>query len=544
MLTNNKNVKPKRKDRPWILFLTALLWVCGSCFFHDPWEPYEPFVVAIVKSILSSNSWLIPYINPSFPYLDLQPFYFWIFAVIIKVLHLSDISHAVRIINGLIVLTLIYVMSRVGRNLLAYKNGRTTTMILISTVGFINCAYQISPKIVVMLGFVLYLFALQRMKYKPGLSIATMALALVFISINFTAQNLYIAVFVLLILPIINSHWRCKEYLMLTFGGVSIFLLFFISYAWQLRNVDQVFFNVWAIQYMHFVNLNQDILARYLQILVMLSWYLIPCGLLVIWSLYKRKKEIFLDPILTVSLILIFLMISISGISKGFLENALFPIVIPMVLIASVEVDSIKIHFVSLLNWFSITVFGFAGLVAAALYFSLDFHKPVELYNLAKRFAPNYEFRFYIWQLLLAALITLIWLFMVTRKHIRGREAISNWASGTTFVLVMFMSLCIPWFNSVLSFKSLVQSSVPYINKSEEICIASFGENKIQNAIWYYYTGLVLQPENDIDVTSCQQAIVTAPNKEIVNIEYDKWRVVWSGKRSVDKREYFLIERN
>ena len=54
MLTYTPNPKPKRKDRPWLLFLMALIWISGSCFFHDPWEPYEPYVVSIVKSIIEN----------------------------------------------------------------------------------------------------------------------------------------------------------------------------------------------------------------------------------------------------------------------------------------------------------------------------------------------------------------------------------------------------------------------------------------------------------------------------------------------------------
>ena len=151
MLTYTPNPKPKRKDRPWLLFLMALIWISGSCFFHDPWEPYEPYVVAIVKSIIETNSWLVPYLSsPSVPYLELQPFYFWIFAVIIKIFNFSNIANAVRLLNALIILVFIMLMGRIGSGLSAFKNGRTVVMILISMVGFINNAYQLSPHLIVL----------------------------------------------------------------------------------------------------------------------------------------------------------------------------------------------------------------------------------------------------------------------------------------------------------------------------------------------------------------------------------------------------------
>ena len=76
MLTYNSTPKVNRKDPPWLLFILALIWVLGTAFFHSPWEPYEPFVFAVVKGIMHSNSWLVPYVS-SAPYLEIQPFYFW-----------------------------------------------------------------------------------------------------------------------------------------------------------------------------------------------------------------------------------------------------------------------------------------------------------------------------------------------------------------------------------------------------------------------------------------------------------------------------------
>ena len=130
------------------------------------------------------------------------------------------------------------------------------------------------------------------MKVNPGGSLGIMAVALFFISINFTAQNLYIALFILLILPLVSSHWRCRDYALVSLGGTSIFALFFAFYAWQLYSVDILFFHVWTIQYMHFVNLGQNVLSRYLDLLILLSWYLVPGGILAIWTLYRRKKQL------------------------------------------------------------------------------------------------------------------------------------------------------------------------------------------------------------------------------------------------------------
>ena len=56
MLTYQEKNIPKRKDLPWLLFVLVLIWVSGTAFFHSPWEPYEPFVLAVVIGILHNNS--------------------------------------------------------------------------------------------------------------------------------------------------------------------------------------------------------------------------------------------------------------------------------------------------------------------------------------------------------------------------------------------------------------------------------------------------------------------------------------------------------
>lgn len=536
--------KPKRKDRPWLLLIMVLIWIGGAMFFHSPWEPYEPYVVAVVKSIIHTDSWLIPYISQTTPYLDLQPFYFWIYAIIIKLFNFSDIANAIRLINSGLILITIYVTAKVGSNLTAFKNGRSVVMILISCIGFINNAYQLSPNLIILLGVALYFWAVQHSLRLPGISGGVMALSLILISLNFTAQYIVIALMLLLLLPVIDKVWRQSGFYITATSGILIFGLIFGSYAWQLDNVNHEFFLEWSNKYLNFIGITTfsiwGIIVFYLQTL---AWYLIPAWILALWTLYKRKGKILADPILRLSVIssiVLFIMAVISGHRD---ESVIFPIIIPFVLIASVEIDTIRISIVSWLNWFSIFAFGAGGCAVIILYIALNSGHPQDLLSKAKFFAPGYTFDFNFWQVLLGIIITVIWLFMITRKHIRGREMVSNWASGTTFCLVLFVSLCLPWFDSVLSFKGVVDSSKPYLTKGANTCIATNEGNRIQSAIWYYYADVRLQPEKEFDFTTpCKQALISVYQDN--KVDYPGWHVIWSNKRPIDFKRYILVERN
>ncbi len=182
MLTYNPNIKPKRKDRPWLLVILVLIWVLGTVFFHSPWEPYEPIVFAVVKGIINNNSWFIPIVSGT-PYLDIQPFYFWLYAIPIKILDIHNIEYmanTIRIINTAIIMSIIMLSARIGSKLSAHKNGRSVVMILISCVGFINNSYLLSPNILILFGFCLYIYALYLQTKLPGLASGLLCLGYIF----------------------------------------------------------------------------------------------------------------------------------------------------------------------------------------------------------------------------------------------------------------------------------------------------------------------------------------------------------------------------
>ena len=128
---------------------------------------------------------------------------------------------------------------------------------------------------------------------------------------------------------------------------------------------------------------------------------------------------------------------------------------------------------------------------------------------------------------------------MITRRHIRGRELITNWASSTTYVLVLFLSLCLPWFDSVLSFRPIVMGSLPSIVRQS--CIVTNSENSTQGALWYYYADINLIPSFvNLNFSLCNQAVIAT--EDINKIDKTQWKIVWQGKRPIDKKAYYVVK--
>lgn len=542
MLTYNEKPTPKRKDRPWLLVVLALIWVSGTAFFHSPWEPYEPFVLAVVKGILRNNSWLVPYVA-RVPYLEIQPFYFWVFAAILKISHVSNIysiANSVRLINTVIIVAVIALSAKIGSNLSAFKNGRTVVLVLISSIGFINLSYQLSPDIIVILGLCLYLYALQLHRELPGISGWILFTGLFLVSITFSCEFILIALITLLILPILDKHWRNISYLITCLIAVIMFAVIFYLYCYELQQVDKMFFWQWKVRYMGLINPHSNgIVASFKDTVIFLAWYLVPGGGLVLWTLYKRRLAIFRDKIIQVNIVLAILLFLYTIFCGRDVTATVFPIILPVVFIAAIEIDSIRISIVSLFNWFSIFIFGVIGLTIWFGYICFNLGAPQNMISPVIRLTQGFQYHFSSWQVLLATLITFIWLFMITRRQIRGREMVSNWASGTTFVVILFMALWLPWFDAILTFKPLVTNSLDHIKK--DTCTITNGADAIQSALWYYYADINLVPGfTPLDFNVCNQAVVAAEDEKI--IDQKLWQITWRAKRPVDKKEYFVLK--
>ncbi|MCC2645394.1 MAG: hypothetical protein K0R94_1172 [Burkholderiales bacterium] len=544
MLTYNEKIKPKRKDRPWLLLILVLIWVFGTAFFHSPWEPYEPFVLSVVKSILHDNHWLVPYVA-HVPYLEIQPFYFWIFAALLKLFHINNIdsiANSIRLINTFLILAVIALSARIGSNLSAFKNGRSVVLILISSVGFIGLSYQVTPDIMVLLGFCLYLYALQLHRELPGISGWILFTGLLFISISFSCEFILIALLTLILLPLIDKYWRSYNYFMTVGIAVTLFSIIFYSYCYGLQQVGGDFFWLWKNRYMEVLHTaHYNILRQLKETILIMSWLAVPASFLVIWTLYKRKMTIFNDKIIQVNIIIAIMFIIFAIFSGKNVGQSIFPIVLPCVFIASLEIDSIRITIVSLLNWFCIFIFGTFGAAIWISYLLFNLNMPDSFINSVLSLTQHFHYKFSIWHLFFAIFITVIWLFMITRRGIRGREVISNWASGTTFVLILFLSLWLGWFDSILTFRPMVKHSLKYINTQS--CVATNGSNTVQSAIWDYYANIKLLPVFfNVKFSACKQALVAVEN--INEIDQKTWTILWQEKRPIDKRIYFVLHRN
>ena len=87
----------------------------------------------------------------------------------------------------------------------------------------------------------------------------------------------------------------------------------------------------------------------------------------------------------------------------------------------------------------------------------MNYGIPAKLAERAAYFSPYYTRDIDPMPIIVALLFTPMWLIAITRKNIRGRQAVTNWAAGITLVWALLMTLFLPWIDAAKSHRPIVQ---------------------------------------------------------------------------------------
>ncbi len=116
------------------------------------------------------------------------------------------------------------------------------------------------------------------------------------------------------------------------------------------------------------------------------------------------------------------------------LANAL-PLLVPLALLAGLEVDSLKRGFSGALDWFGILTFGLLAVVMWG--FWIDAYVNGMPGNVARLFRDTevgYQPSFHLGTMLAAIGLTVLWVMLVRPARRSNRRAILNWAAGVTLI--------------------------------------------------------------------------------------------------------------
>lgn len=539
--------KPSRPaEYPWVLLLLVFVWLWPGIINHDLWRPDEPMLYAALQSIARGESLFAPNVFGE-PFVHNAPVFLWLgslFKTLLAPWAMSGYT-AARLVTVLFMVIALTCAGGAGRELLGKYNGRSVALILIGCPGIMIFGHMMGSTPILFAAMCAFVYGVSLAQRKVMLSGLLIGLAWLF---AFWAGNLPPLIFLLLIAALLplSSAWRTRRYLLAAIIALALALPLLPLWPYALWQNHPEAFALWlhnnafgafgGVGNLRFGFSLPDVLENIL-------WYALPAWLLAVWSAYK--KEIFSTAAGFLCLLWLGMATVMISIQDGLDNDQLLWLLLPLTLLAAAGLDSLRRGAAAFLNWFGIMTFGMLALFIWVMFFAVNYGFPPFLAKLSARFNPHFTPHWNYFPMLLALAFTPIWLWAITRKNIRGRKAVTNWAAGMTLTWTLMLSLFLPWLDSLKSYRPVVlrmESTLSDELKAEfadnRECIDS---NRLSAlTAWNEYGSVRVYPLSGKEPQYYCNWRITTVDADNEEIPYD-WQIMWMGSRGGDNNELFVL---
>ncbi|HEY7903794.1 MAG TPA: hypothetical protein VIH36_10085 [Casimicrobiaceae bacterium] len=541
------DVSPSGPQRAWKQFGLLLLcgaWIALGLIGHDPWKTEDAMTFSIATDMVQRRDIVAPILvgEPRFDHGVLVPALAAgterLFAPVLA------LHNAARLAVGIVLVLILLFASMAARELYGRAFRWLPVLILIGSVGFFDRAHALSGDLGVTLGvaIALYGFALAlRMPIGGGVVIGLGA-AVGFLSRGF-AVPLWVGVAALL-LPIAGAAWRTRAFAATM--GIAVAVTFMVGATWPFAMYmrDAGLFGHWRdaetfARYFAWLGDPADFDPTYA--LKNLPWFAWPALPLVLWTYWIRGRG-FKGGLAqaAVTLPTVFAAVVLAGLvaMRDPTLTAMLPLLVPLAVLASLEVDTLNRSFSGALDWFGILTFGLLATLLWFLWIDAYFNS---MSPAVARFFRDTEFGyrppFRLWAVLIALFLTLLWIALVRPARKSNRRALLNWAAGIVLVWGLYSTIWLPYLDSRRSYRSMATAIVPHLPAAG--CVAGRNLGDAQRALLHYYTGLVTIADGSPAAAKCDTLLVQYGRQYPDRLQ--GWHTLWEGQRRGDDTEHFAL---
>ncbi|MBP6346459.1 MAG: hypothetical protein KA346_11130, partial [Neisseriaceae bacterium] len=214
------------------------------------------------------------------------------------------------------------------------------------------------------------------------------------------------------------------------------------------------------------------------------------------------------------------------------------------------QLDNLRRGPAAFLNWFGAMTFGALAIFIWLGFLAMNFGWPAKLAERALYFSPYYVPKLYAFAIVFGLMMTPVWLWAVTRRHLRGRQAVTNWAAGMTLVWLLMLSLFLPWLDKIKSYRPVVDQMVNSLDaqtvaaiEAGEVCIQAQSRQLVLLTAWREYSDLPINTF-EYQLNDCGYWLNTAKREpQLVMGQADPagWAPVWLGHRPRENNEWFVL---
>ncbi len=536
---------PFRALKQFGLVLLCTAWVALGLAGHDPWKTEDATSIGVAAEVAERGDIVVPTLAGE-PYVPRPPLAYMGGALAIKAFAPPLKTHnAARLIVGVVLAILLLATALASREL----NGRAfrwlPVLILVGSVGFWDRAHVLSPELLLTVGVAVGLYGLALALRRPVTGGAVFGAG---IAIAFLGRGLLGPIWMTvaaLLLPLWGTEWRSRAYAVTLAIALVVALALSLPWPLALHARDPALFAQWWQEeaigtYLAGMGGGPADPLYYLRNLIWFAWPALP---LLLWMLWLRGRGFnggLREPgIVVPGVLAAVMMASLMVMPDPKLPNAL-PLLVPLAMLAALEVDSLKRGFSGALDWFGILTFGLLAVVFWA--FWLDSYLYGMSPNVARLFRDTeagFKPSFHLGTMLAAGGLTALWVMLVRPARRSNRRAILNWAAGVTLIWGLATTIWLPYIDSRRSYRGTVEALAQRLPAAG--CVASRNLGEPQRALMYYFADIQtvreeLQPMHRCAALLVQYGRLTGDPPAIPG-----WTAGWSGGRRGDDTERFVL---
>jgi 4-amino-4-deoxy-L-arabinose transferase-like glycosyltransferase len=523
------------------LFLLCAVWLLTGLIGHDPWKPDEAYSFGLIYHIIQNHDWIVPTLAGE-PYMDKPPLFYWTAALFAQLFApILPLHDGARLASGFYTaLTLLFV-GLSGRELFGHNRGWPAAIILVGCLGMLVRAHEIITDTALLTGcaLMLYGYALSLRRAKLAGVLIGIGIGIGFLSKGFIAPILFLLISAALLL---FRAWRTRAFLT-TLGIAFMCMLPWLTvWPWLLfQRSPQLFVEwMWTLnigRWLGFVKGGDySDVFYYVKILPWLAWPALP---LAAWAVWEARKKVWHQAEFQLLLVSFLVMLVTLSIVPNIKEVFALPMLLPIALLATASLSTLRRGAANALDWFGIMTF---ALLAIALWWGwagLLLNNNAKITHWLKDYQPGFEPDFYAVPFWIAAITTVLWIVLVWRVGRSVRRSLINWAASVTLLWILLMTIWLPWLDTGKSYRHMVDDLKANLPKTYK-CIAGVRIGDSQRAMLQYFGDL--NPKRNAsrmcDLLLVQGDRIAKPIEDEIG-----WEKMWEGGRKGDTKERFRLYR-
>lgn len=518
-----------------LLLALCAIWILLGLVGHAPWKPLESTGISIVKSILDGGSLIAPLASGESS-LESPPLYYLSAAASAKIFApFLNIHDGARLINAIWLSFILLMVGMTGRELWERGTGRHATFIMIGTIGLMISAHSLINDVASLACTASGFYALALSKRRPWRASGLLGISLGAGFLSDGLMPLLILTGTALILPLFFRVWRTRSFIIVIATAFLIATPIIAAWIVMMHYYSPILLNNWWE-----MDLNSFHRANYLYFLRILFWYAWPALPLALLGLWHYRQQLLIKP--KFQLIICFFTASLFFLGLGATTkdiNAL-PLLLPLVALGAGSVEHLKRGLAAALNWFGVMLFGLIGALIWLGWLAMMTGYPAKIKTRMQFLSGTNNIHFSWITLIIALIISAIWISVCIRAKQTNKSTVTNWAVGMTFGWGLLMTLWLPLIDSAKSYQPVFASFNKALPKRHH-CINSLNVAQPQRLLLNYYTDIKLQPFEKTQQLNCDLYLLQDVKGTGEMHPGQEWKLIWKGKRTADRKESFRL---